>query len=290
MRAVNPHALLLGEVWLRSGLQFQDYLSGETFNSLFDFPAFHTLIADQDTNGDGTVSGQSSFEFPQIALNNADTLYSDKAHLVRFINNHDTNRFLSEVKGDLDRAKAGAVWLLTVPGTPMLYYGEEIGMFGSKGDGGYYDEYRREPMDWARNGKGEFVPSWFQVDESHNSANDGISVEEQDNDPSSLLNHYRALGAFRNATPALRGRFGAICLSPQGHDLYAVWRGDLDSDLVLVFINFSTQAITAKMIDDRLGSESLENWEAMFAAGFEVSGSTLTLDAAGYAVLMRTDS
>ncbi|UOQ52014.1 alpha-amylase family glycosyl hydrolase [Hymenobacter cellulosivorans] len=55
-----------------------------------------------------------------------DAVYQDPTKLVTFIDNHDHNRFLSEVGEDFDRYKIGLTWLLTTRGIPSLYYGTEI--------------------------------------------------------------------------------------------------------------------------------------------------------------------
>ena len=47
-----------------------------------------------------------------------------------FIENHDTNRFASEVGGDIRREKIGAALNLLLKGIPFIYYGQELGMEG----------------------------------------------------------------------------------------------------------------------------------------------------------------
>ena len=61
-------------------------------------------------------------------------LYNPGAQSVRFLNNHDTVRVASQLD-DEKREKLAATLLMTLPGTPMVYYGEEIGMRGDKTDG-----------------------------------------------------------------------------------------------------------------------------------------------------------
>ena len=283
---INPDALLLGEVWLPSSLQLLDYLQGDAFNAVFDFPTFDTLVADHNANGDGAVSGQAPSEWIGLSLRGGERLYPSGAHLVRFINNHDTNRLMSEVEGDWERAKAAAAWLYTAPGTPMIYYGEEIGMFGSKGESGFYDEYRREPMDWFRTGRGDEMTTWFRPGDRYNLSNDGVSVEEQDDDPASLLNLYRMLGEFRKQTPAMRGSYGGVDLSSSSSDLYTAWRGDLAGDFAFVVINFSTQTITTSLDDDEFPVNDLNEMDMAFSEGFALDGSDFTIEPAGYAVFL----
>ena len=64
-----------------------------------------------------------------------------------FLTNHDMNRVMSQLKDDENHAKMAAGILLTMPGNPFIYYGEEIGMKGAKPD-----EQIREPMIWSNTG------------------------------------------------------------------------------------------------------------------------------------------
>ena len=61
-----------------------------------------------------------------------------------FLTNHDQTRIMTELGGDIAAAKLAAFLLLTAPGTPFIYYGEEIGMTGTKPD-----ERIRTPMRWT---------------------------------------------------------------------------------------------------------------------------------------------
>src|SRR6185503_5286197 len=98
-----------------------------------------------------------------------------------FLRNHDQTRTLSAVGGDVARAKVAATLLLTMPGLPFVYYGEEIGMIGDKPD-----ERLRTPMQWTAAAGGGFTKGkpWeaFQSDSA------STTVAAQDKDPRSLLN------------------------------------------------------------------------------------------------------
>lgn len=289
MVEVNPDSVLLAEAWTDAGgtltaLDLRNYLQPERFNAIFDFPTMASMVSNIDNNGDGLIAGQRSGDFLEIAVNGAANVYPEGGHLVRFASNHDTNRIMSEVEGDLDRAKAVAVWLMTAPGTPMIYYGEEIGMLGTKGTGPrVYDEYRREPMDWYASERGEDMTTWFTPSDRFNAPQDGISVEEQDSDPDSLLNLYRDLGELRNGTPALNsGTVGKIDLSSEGIDLYAMFREDADGNIYYIVINFMPDPITA---DFTFTSAAPFLPETVLSSGFELEGATFTIDPAGYAVL-----
>ena len=61
-----------------------------------------------------------------------DFVYPDIKNVLRFLDNHDTDRFLRSEPKDLDGYKQGVAFLLTIPGTPQLYYGHELLMSGTK--------------------------------------------------------------------------------------------------------------------------------------------------------------
>ncbi|MEN8844800.1 MAG: alpha-amylase family glycosyl hydrolase, partial [Candidatus Arcticimaribacter sp.] len=69
-----------------------------------------------------------------------------------FLANHDQNRVFNQLGGSIARAKLAASILLSLPGVPYLYYGEEIGMVGEKPD-----ENIRLPMQWDTTPNGGFT-------------------------------------------------------------------------------------------------------------------------------------
>jgi alpha-amylase len=66
-----------------------------------------------------------------------------------FLSNHDQTRIMTQVHGDAGVAAQSAATLLTGPGTPFIYYGEEVGMTGDKPD-----EHIRTPFAWTAAGPG----------------------------------------------------------------------------------------------------------------------------------------
>ncbi len=83
--------------------------------------------------------------------------------------------------GKLDRQKLAAFVYLTGPGTPFIYYGEEIGMTGNKPD-----EWLRTPMQWSAEAHAGFSSAapWEPLNDGWEEHN----VAVQDSDPESLLN------------------------------------------------------------------------------------------------------
>lgn len=241
VKAKHPDAVLLGEVWDGNERVLADYFRNG-FDALFDFPWHGMFNGNPERAGDGVINGERDPGFLRDPYRALQRLYPPGAQLARFASNHDTNRIASEVNGNLPQMKLAAAAVLLTPGVPFIYYGEEIGMRGAKGSGApYWDEYRREPMDWYAGENGPLMTTWFRPADRYNRPADGISVEEQDADPDSLLNTYRALAALRAAHPALRSPDFALLTQVESCPAcLAMWRWSAD-EAVFVALNFSAQ-------------------------------------------------
>ena len=125
-------------------------------------------------------------------------LYQDKG-MATFLTNHDMNRVMSTLGGDVKRASHAATALLTMPGTPFIYYGEEIGMVGEKPD-----PQIRTPMQWTAGAEAGFTSNsaWELPNFSYKTVN----VEVENSDKNSLLSLYRDLINIADApsSPAQR--------------------------------------------------------------------------------------
>ena len=238
-KQANPDAVLVGEVWESDPKKLQPYLQGE-FDAVLDVPLYYTLVGGPDRGGGGWLNGRSSPGALDTALSPG-AIYSPSAQLVRFASMHNTNRVASQVGQDAARKRLAAVLVLTLPGTPLIYYGDEIGMPGSLGTGALADAPRRAPMDWAKSGKGAGV---IQDPAKVNKPGDGISVEEQQNVPGSLWSLYRLLVQHRTEHAALRGLNAQPAVS-ECKSCYAYLRWDAD-DFYFVAFNLSgqTQSVT----------------------------------------------
>jgi glycosidase len=230
LKAEHPDFLLLGEVWT-SGLKIAPYYDNE-FDATFDFPVYFDLMGSHERAGNSGLLGKGSPSLFQSSLAAQERLYNPGAQSVRFLNNHDTLRAASQLP-EPERQKLAATLLLTLPGTPMLYYGEEIGMRGDKSDG---DRTVREPMDWYAAETGEGQTAWYKPDTRFNKAEDGISVAEQRGRGGSLLEHYRALVALRAAHDVLRGG-DFVPLRLEGNAKAAAFLRVNEQETVLVLLN-----------------------------------------------------
>jgi glycosidase len=87
-----------------------------------------------------------------------DYVYPDVSNVLRFLDNHDSDRFLPFMPDNLNAFKQGIALLLTIPGIPQIYYGTELLMHGNKERG---DGYIRldVPGGWASDTVNQFEPS-----------------------------------------------------------------------------------------------------------------------------------
>ncbi|GIP28347.1 alpha-amylase [Paenibacillus sp. J23TS9] len=192
MNSVNKEAYMVGEIWEKSAAVIAPYVDG-AFNSAFDFNLADSIISAVKQEKDNNLG---------FTLERTNQFYMDKSQNqfvdAVFLSNHDQNRVMSQLGKDTNHAKMAAALLLTLPGNPFIYYGEEIGMQGVKPD-----EHIREPFAWMKSGgeKGQTTwenPTVSGVDQANS------NVEIQTGQADSLLSAYRNLIRWRNELPALR--------------------------------------------------------------------------------------
>ncbi len=236
VRAVAPEAILVGENWTSTDKIAEYYGSvdslagGDELTMSFNFPLAGSIVRSVRT-GDPepivTTLGDMSRFYPAGVLD------------ATFLTNHDMPRVATELASDPARLRLAAALLLTLPGTPFLYYGEEVGLSGGKPDPNI-----RTPMPWNdRDAGGGFTTGtpWRRFSPGREQAN----VAAQSGDPASLLSHYRRLVHLRASSPALRR--GTILLldpGPGNAPLLAFIREER-GERVLVVHNLGTAEGTA---------------------------------------------
>ena len=184
LKSVKPDVYTVGEVWANIDAMLPYY--PDQLTSYFGFELADSLVsAVRHGSAAGMLSG---------FLRLQDTLppyrYSP------FLSNHDGTRIMTLVGNDIPSAKLAATLLLTLPGLPFVYYGEEIGMTGDKPD-----PRLRTPMQWSpRTGVGFTTGTEWEAPQA-DSMTRNVAVE--DRDPRSLLNLYRRLIHLRKENAAL---------------------------------------------------------------------------------------
>ncbi|HEX7342040.1 MAG TPA: alpha-amylase family glycosyl hydrolase [Rhodanobacteraceae bacterium] len=220
---VNPHAYLVGEVTQKTALQMAPYL--KPLNAVFNFPLAEHLInaARSERNLDLSRTLAGVYRTYKKASD------SQAIHDAPFLSNHDQERVMSQLGGNPQHMRMAAAMLMTLPGEPYIYYGEELGMRGTKPDPDL-----RTPMRWdeALNGKGE--TTWHATAAANGQA---ISVQAQKANPHSLLNFYRMLIHWRIAIPALRE--GGFVPYPEASDHLVAFERTDGANTVLVVHNLS---------------------------------------------------
>ena len=188
LRATDPNVFLLGEVPARNEAEAAPYYSA--LNCVFDVPLAEVLIA--------SASGETSSNLGDY-VRNAWRGFQQEARgpIVDspFIGNHDRDRVINQLNGNMSHARMAAAMLLTLPGDPFIYYGEEIGMHGAKPDPAI-----REPMRWDRSPRADET-SWEPAPDN---TSPSLSVAAERADPQSLLYFYRRLIHWRTDLLALR--------------------------------------------------------------------------------------
>lgn len=269
LNEVNPDAYLVGEVWDPSAALIASYLDG-ALDSGFNFSLAETILS--------SVKNEKDANIP-FTLERSYKLYGEKSGGkfvdATFLANHDQNRVMTQLEGDLPHAKMAASLLLTLPGNPFIYYGEEIGMFGAKPD-----ELIREPMRWTQDDS-EGQTTWETAE--NNAGKQGLSVSEQTGAPDSLLSHYRKLIRMRNAIPALKdGAIQEYATDQPGVTAYVRLTED---QAVLVAHNLTGSPLTVTLDPDRAGGKSFAKILAETGEGASLIGNTLTLPAYSTAIL-----
>lgn len=138
----------------------------------------------------------------------ADYFKSAPPGMATMLSNHDIfagERVWDQLAGDERRYKLAAASYLLMPGTPFIYYGEEIGQAGVQGLAG--DAPLRAPMSWSAEGGFSTSTQTFRP-LAPNTASHNVAAEQAD--PTSLLNFYKSMLKLRNERPSIaRGHYEA---------------------------------------------------------------------------------
>ena len=262
VKSVNPQALTVGEAWDQTGV-VAEYVNDDEVDIAFEFNLAEAILKSLAAGNNQKLldaAGQILADYPQ-------------GQFATFLSNHDQDRVMTQLRYDLAKAKGAATLLLTLPGVPFIYYGEELGMPGDIKP----DENARTPMQWdAADGAGFTSGTpWFAIDPSYTEVN----VAAEDQDASSLLNHYRTLIHLREAHPALRSG-DMLFVESSNPQVFAFLRQG-EEEKMLVVVNLSDQPVNDVTLSlasgplenqyqakDLLGGQGLAGLKANAAGGF----------------------
>lgn len=223
VKSVKPDAFTVCEAWDATPVAARYVYDGQ-IDFCFEFDLAGRII-DAVRNGDARTLATRMEE-----------IYHTYPYLQygTFLTNHDQNRVIFELGQDVDRAKAAAALYLTLPGIPYVYYGEEIGMTGTKPD-----PMIRRPMQWTAERNAGFTTGnpWQAPDANYTTRN----VAAQHSDPGSLLSWYRTLIGIRNREAALRvGSYHSVISSAAPVMAFARRHGE---NVLLVLVNTSDETV-----------------------------------------------
>ena len=233
IHARHPDALVLGEVWDARGIS-ASYTRDGALDMSFDFGIGPALA-----NGVYGDAGTALASLEEVA-----SRYAPGA-AGTFLSNHDQPRFATQLKGDLDAAKRAAEVLLTGPGVPFIYYGEELGMSGSKPD-----PQLRTPYPWTATAPGFGFTTgtpWEALSDGAATAN--LATESED--LGSIWSTYRDLVQLRTSQVALNaGDFVRLRASNRS---VAAWLRVFGDQRILVIHNLGSEPATDVSFDLREG-------------------------------------
>lgn len=141
LKEINPEIFLLGEIWHDS----IPWLLGDEFDSVMNYPfleSVHDFWIEKEKN---------SYDF-MYCMNRCFSMYYEQTNHVLFnlLDSHDVVRAYTRCGENIDIFLQQFVLLMTMPGTPCIYYGTEIAMAG---DG---NPYNRKSMPWDEIAEGEY--------------------------------------------------------------------------------------------------------------------------------------
>ncbi len=272
LRKIDPDVYAVAEVWDSDGITDIYFPSVNCFD--FTVSGASGLIS--ETAKGGNVNTYTSYVQRYIKKVSA---MRDSALYTPFISNHDMDRCAGYLTPATWNAQFAANLYILGPGSPFIYYGEEIGLRGSRG-GEQTDANRRLAMLW---GDGDTVADpEGSTYSAENQLKDGVDVQKAADD--SLLNYYKRLIMIRSANPEIaRGTYKSLRLKDtKVGGFISTWK---DSS-VIVLHNPSNGSKTVELPELAGGGFTVLK-DFIGEGGASIEGSTLTLDGHTSCVLRK---
>lgn len=149
VKRINPEAYIVGEIWEEASR----WLQGDQFDAVMNYPAGRAVLGfvggetlDRDLAAKSGLGRLESLHALAASHRFEDVFgrYTWEIVLAQMncITSHDTPRLITLMQGQAERAKLALEMLYTLPGAPMVYYGDEIGLAGN------HDPDNRRGMIW----------------------------------------------------------------------------------------------------------------------------------------------
>ncbi|VXD24100.1 Cyclomaltodextrinase [Planktothrix paucivesiculata PCC 9631] len=216
VKAINPEAYIVGEVWGDS----REWLDGTQFDGVMNYLFTAPTIA--FTAGDRVkmelVESPSYFPYPALSAKEYGEKVQDLLELypweiqltqLNLLDSHDTARLISVAGGDKASVELATLLLFTFPGAPSIYYGDEVGLEGHLDP----DSRRSFPMQ----------DSWHQ----------------------DILDYHKKLIAIRHQYPALRtGSYNIL----YAEDMVYGFTRCLENEELIMMVNSGTESAVINLI------------------------------------------
>ncbi len=220
----NPQFYMVSEVWASENVIADYYASGTPSMFNFDAGTAKGALVNAVRKGDPVSLVNSMLKYQNdFSAKNPD--YIDAP----FLSNHDMARIANTLVNDPDKIKTAAGLLMTMNGSPFVYYGEEIGMNSS----GTKDENKRIPMVWSKTDITGMTKGPADMDAGIESP--FPAEDEQEKDKDSILSYYKNALRLRNQNPEIaRGtieKVESLCKDSQA----AITKTYQDSTIGIVY-------------------------------------------------------
>ncbi len=233
--AMKPDIYCVGECWSADN---------ETLAYVESLNCFNFQMAQGEGMISNTAKGASMATFTQYVEKYSRQVEDANPNgmMIPFISNHDMDRSAGYLMMANKLCYMAANLYLLCCGSPFIYYGEEIGMKGTRG-GASTDANRRLAMLWGDDDTVKNpVGSSYAADKQTNG-----TVAEQDKDPDSLLNYYRRLITIRNTYPEIaRGAYTSLMYDDNRFGGFLV---RYEGSAIGIFHNTSNRTITIDLAD-----------------------------------------
>ena len=269
LRNIKPDIYTVAEVWDSDSVTHPYFASTNCFN--FTMAGTSGLLASVGKGGD--VDNLTTYV--QEYLNTIHG-YREDAMMCTFLANHDMDRAAGYLTVNNGYAYVGANISMLMPGSTFIYYGDEIGMKGSRG-GAPTDANRRLAMLW---GDGDTVKN--PTGTTYNSTQINGTVADQLGNSDSLYNHYKKLVMIRKANPEIvYGSYTALTLEDSKAGGFL---SQYEGKTVAVIHNPTTETVTIDLT--QLTDASLTTLAAFAGVGkATLEGTTLILEPQTSAIL-----
>ena len=247
----NPNFYMVGECWTSEYTIIENFKSG--MDSFFKFASSVASGGDINQSIVNLAKGRlkASKFLSTVARQEASVHTSNpNGYFSFFLANHDTDRSSTYLSGD--NAKTAASIYCLMPGTPFMYYGEEIELKGVRNSADMSDARRRLPLIWSENNKtGECAFPEKNRQDLNNNEQVTLGVEDQLATNYSLLNHYKKVINVRNKYPFIKhgiltSMLEEFEIDPEIEDHVVAYKITNGNDYIVVVTNTNDENVAIR--------------------------------------------